>query len=59
MLTDLQREIRRILTGLAEWDEFALAGGAARTYVCRANRRTARSGRAESGYRDSPLLGRR
>ena len=29
MLTDLQREIRRILTGLAECDEFALAGGAA------------------------------
>ncbi|WP_420623314.1 nucleotidyl transferase AbiEii/AbiGii toxin family protein [Candidatus Poriferisodalis sp.] len=29
MLTDLQREIRRILTGLAECAEFALAGGTA------------------------------
>ena len=29
MLTDLQREVRRILAGLAECDEFALAGGAA------------------------------
>ncbi|WP_419554569.1 nucleotidyl transferase AbiEii/AbiGii toxin family protein [Candidatus Poriferisodalis sp.] len=29
MLTDLQGQIRRILTGLAECDEFALAGGAA------------------------------